>query len=341
MRILSLVLICSLFLFFRQREGHPHGEDFKLSCNICHSPEGWHLDKGIYSFDHNKTKLPLTGQHTQLNCRLCHPTLVFTDAGTECNDCHTDIHQATAGQECARCHTTFSWLVTNITEIHQMSRFPLLGAHRTADCIDCHLSESLVRFDVIGVNCIDCHREDYQGTSDPAHAEAGFSEDCTSCHPVNALSWDGAGFIHSFFPLTEGHAVPDCNDCHTPGSYAGLSPDCYSCHQADYVATSNPVHSTMGFPTTCNTCHDLTPGWTPAKFTEHDSQSFPIYSGKHKGEWSSCSECHPNPADYSQFTCLSCHEHNKTDMDNEHRGENGYSYNSAACLDCHPRGDAD
>ena len=45
MRILSFILICCLFLFMRQKAGHPHGEDFKLSCSICHSPEGWHLDK--------------------------------------------------------------------------------------------------------------------------------------------------------------------------------------------------------------------------------------------------------------------------------------------------------
>ncbi len=115
-----------------------------------------------------------------VNCKACHPTLVFNDAKTDCNECHTDIHQATVGQDCSRCHTTFSWLVANINEIHQHSRFPLLGAHRTADCSDCHHSESMVRFDVLGVNCIDCHREDYTATSNPNHTEAGFSEDCSS-----------------------------------------------------------------------------------------------------------------------------------------------------------------
>jgi hypothetical protein len=28
-------------------------------------------------------------------------------------------------------------------------------------------------------------------------------------------------------------------------------------------------------------------------------------------------------------------------MDNEHEGENGYSYTSTACLSCHPRGSGD
>ena len=112
--------------------------------------KGWQVDKSVYSFNHNKTKFALTGQHTDVNCRQCHSSLIFSEAKTECNECHQDVHQATTGLDCSRCHTPASWLVNNITEIHQMSRFPLLGAHRTADCSDCHKSETLVRFDVAG-----------------------------------------------------------------------------------------------------------------------------------------------------------------------------------------------
>ena len=146
-------------------------------------------------------------------------TLVFSEAKSECNECHTDVHQATTGLDCARCHTPNSWLVSNITGIHQTSRFPLLGAHRTADCSDCHKSETLVRFDVPGVNCIDCHRENYMATTNPNHSESGFSEDCSPCHPVNSFEWTGAGFNHAFFPLTQGHSGLNCSECHTTGSY--------------------------------------------------------------------------------------------------------------------------
>lgn len=341
MRILSLVLFGCLIIFFKQKVDHPHGKDFKLSCSICHSPKGWVLDKEIYSFDHNTAKLPLTGQHNVVSCKSCHPTLVFRDAKSECNECHTDIHQATAGQECARCHNTGSWLVSNINEIHHYTRFPLLGAHRTADCSGCHHSESMLRFDVSGVNCIDCHREDFLATSNPNHTNAGFSQDCSVCHPINSTQWTGAGFNHSFFPLVQGHSGPACTSCHTSGTYSDANPECSSCHQEDYLATTNPNHSTMGFPLTCNICHTLEPGWKPASFTEHDSKSFPIYSGKHKGTWTSCTECHTNSTSYSQFTCLSCHEHNKTSMDEKHREVSGYSYTSQACLQCHPGGVAD
>jgi hypothetical protein len=38
------------------------------------------------------------------------------------------------------------------------------------------------------------------------------------------------------------------------------------------------------------------------------------------------------------FSCITCHAHNQSDMDNKHSGVSGYSYNSAACYQCHPTG---
>jgi hypothetical protein len=413
MRVLSFIVLCLMLVFSDRQPGSPHGPDFKISCGNCHSPEGWQFNKTGYTFDHSTTKMPLVGQHTEIECKQCHTTLVFSDAKSECNACHNDVHQATVGPECSRCHTPSSWLVSDINDIHRMGRFPLLGAHRTADCIQCHKSESLVRFDVLGVECIDCHREDYMSTTSPNHTEAGFPEDCASCHPVNSFQWTGAGFNHSFFPLVQAHSIPECADCHTTGNYADASQECYSCHQTDYTAATNPDHAASNFPTTCQECHTLNPGWKPASFNhssfpltlghagpvctdchingnysstptdcyachqsdynettnpnhqslafsvsctechttnpgwkpaayrQHDSQSFPIYSGRHNGKWDTCTDCHTNPSNYAEFSCITCHEHNKTDMDNKHQDENGYSYNSSECLRCHPTGNAE
>ncbi len=341
MQILSLLLFYSVFTFVNQKSVHPHGNDFKISCSQCHSSAGWHLDKKIYSFDHNMTRLPLKGQHLEVDCRSCHKSLIFKEAKAECNECHTDIHQATVGQECSRCHTPTSWLVSNITEIHQSGRFPLLGAHKTADCRECHKSENLVRFDVPGIDCIDCHKADFETTTKPDHRQAGFSENCIECHSINSFQWAGAGFSHNFFPLTGGHSQPVCTDCHKTGNYTSLSKECYSCHQPAYTNTVNPNHTSLGFPVTCELCHTTEPGWKPASYKEHDSKSFPIYSGKHKGEWDACTDCHTNVTNYIVFSCLNCHEHNKTSMDNKHEGRSGYSYDSAACYRCHPRGVAD
>jgi len=400
MRIVSLVIFNLLLILFYQQTESPHGRNFKISCKTCHSAKGWQIDKDIYSFDHNTTRLPLTGQHTRINCRQCHRTLVFSEAKTRCNDCHNDVHQATTGPECSRCHTTASWLVNNINEIHQLSRFPLLGAHRTADCYQCHKSENLLRFDVPGVNCIDCHRHTYMATSNPNHIQAGFSEDCSHCHPMSSFQWSGAGFNHNIFPLVQGHSSVKCADCHLNGNYSGISPDCYSCHQQNFLAaknpdhvaskfstackdchslspgwapstfnhssfpltlghatpacadchiggnytstptdcyachqtnynnTTNPNHQTLGFSTTCTLCHTTNPGWKPASYTQHDTQFFPIYSGRHNGQWNTCADCHTNASNYALFDCIRCHT-------GVHSGQN---YTNAQCYSCHPRG---
>lgn len=336
MRELSLILIFLVTLFTRSSES-PHGDSLTISCDECHNSEGWEVNRNEIEFNHSKTDFQLTGLHTEVSCKACHPTLVFNEADPECMSCHVDMHQQTVGFECGRCHTTNSWIVTDITDIHQRGRFPLLGAHITADCYDCHASASLLKFEPLGIECVDCHLKDYQATTDPNHAESGFSTECADCHQINAFSWQGSSFTHAFFPLTLGHQINNCNQCHKDGDFSGLSPDCFSCHEQDYLATNSPNHQQLMLSTECTQCHTTNPGWKPADFSEHDN-IFPIYSGEHNGEWSSCTDCHPNPANYSQFTCIDCHEHNQGDMDEEHQGIGGYLYNSAACLECHPTG---
>jgi hypothetical protein len=141
--------------------------------------------------------------------------------------------------------------------------------------------------------------------------------------------------------ISSGHSSLACTDCHDGQNYQAASRECSSCHLEEYNSTSNPAHIPLNFPLACNECHTTDPGWKPAAYQEHDSKSFPIYSGEHKGEWSSCTDCHTQPSNYSLFSCITCHEHNKADMDNEHRGETGYSWSPMVCLQCHRNGKAD
>jgi len=407
---LSLILLpACLFLSTSIFPDSPHGKNFTVPCEACHSSKGWKLDKSIYSFDHNKTALPLAGQHQTVDCKVCHPTLVFSEAKTGCVDCHTDMHNQTVGPDCARCHTSKSWIVENINEIHRRSRFPLVGPHYTADCSGCHKLASLLQFESLGVECIDCHRTDYNKTTNPNHVQAGYSTNCLECHPVNSITWTGISINHSFFPLTLGHAINDCNSCHH-NNYSNTPSNCVSCHQANFNQTTDPNHAALTIPTTCADCHTTAPGWKPATFAihnnyyvlagahltidcsachqnnysttlpttcvgchqtnynqtnnpphasaqyptdcllchnqtawtpstfNHDSQYFPIYSGHHNGTWSTCGDCHTNSSDYKVFSCITCHAHNQTDMDNHHSGVSGYSYNSNSCYQCHPTG---
>ena len=327
MRILSLLALSLFLLFNNQQPKSPHGKDFKVSCSTCHSAKGWQVDKSVYSFNHDNTKFVLTGQHTTVNCRQCHSTLIFTGAKRECNECHQDVHEATTGLDCSRCHTPASWLVNNIAEIHQTSRFPLLGAHRTADCSECHKSQTLVRFDVPGVECVDCHRDDYMATTNPNHVQSGMSEDCSICHPLNAFQWSGGGFNHNFFPLAQGHSAAKCTDCHTSGTFTSLNPDCYSCHQNDFAATTSPNHATSNFPTTCSNCHTLTPGWKPAAF---DHSSFPLTLGHSSPN---CIDCHTS-GNYTPLStdCYSCHQKDFTSSANPNHVNSQFSTD---CLSCH------
>ncbi|PLX03779.1 MAG: hypothetical protein C0595_05790 [Marinilabiliales bacterium] len=338
MRELSLILVFVASLLYQGTDS-PHGDKLEISCSDCHTSEGWTVDRNTISFQHNQTGFELEGTHNQLDCKQCHSTLVFSDAQAGCISCHDDMHEQTVGFDCQRCHNSVDWIVTNITEIHNQGRFPLLGAHLTADCNSCHESASNLRFDPLGIECMDCHMPDYQATTNPNHVESNYSTNCTECHQMNAFSWTGANFTHALFPLTEGHANIDCNQCHKdPNDNSNISPECISCHQDDYNNASIINHVELDFSTVCTDCHTTAPGWSPAEFKIHDSQYFPIYSGEHGGEWNSCIECHETPGNYAQFTCISCHEHNKGEMDGEHDEVSGYIYESTACLECHPVG---
>ena len=339
MRKLSLI-IGILVVAINAFSQSPHGDLLKIDCSDCHSTEGWTYAVNA-AFKHEITGFNLEGQHQFIDCRSCHSSMIFNEVKTNCVDCHSDIHNNMLGLDCSRCHTAESWIISNVTELHQQSRFPLVGAHRSADCSDCHLSSSLMEFRPLGIECVDCHRTDYDQTSNPNHATANMSLDCNECHLMSSMEWSATGIDHSFFPLEKGHQIYNCTECHTDGSYANLSTDCYSCHQQNFDNSMNPPHNVLGFSTICEDCHTLDPGWKPAEFLEHDVQYFPIYSGEHKGEWEQCAECHTQANSFTFFSCTDCHEHNQSDMNEEHQGVNAYSYNSFSCFACHPRGGTD
>ena len=336
-RLSSLILLLTLSLSLTAQKS-PHGESFKTNCSDCHKTSGWKVDlKGI-SFDHKATKFPLKGQHQDVTCKACHTSLEFAKTETECNACHTDMHQQTVGTDCGRCHTSDSWVVTNIIQIHRQSRFPLLGRHSTAECRDCHINllssvpssptASLLRFDPLGTDCYDCHRNNYLATTRPNHAQNNYATNCTICHNINSSAWSGANTTHTFFPLVDGHAGIPCNTCHTSGNYTNISNACASCHQTKYASTSNPNHAALGIANSCKDCHTLTPGWKPAKFTIHNT--YYVLQGAHTTV--DCNTCHKGTYPNTPTTCAGCHmtKYNAT-TNPSHAG----SQFPTTCADCH------
>jgi len=254
-------------------------------------------------FDHDKTNFQLEGTHQQTDCKLCHSTLVFDQAPMDCVSCHTDVHSQSVGNDCMQCHNSETWLVDNIPELHEANGFPLIGSHSNLSCIECHTSETSLRFDRIGNDCISCHQDDYASTQNPNHTTAGYSTNCIECHNPLGFGWDSESIIHDFFPLTEGHDIQDCTQCHTTGIYSDASPECVSCHQSDYDQTSDPNHATSGFSTDCVSCHTTNPGWTPATIN-HDF--FPLTLGH---DIQDCTQCHTNGT-YTGLSadCVNCHQ---------------------------------
>ncbi len=306
---------------------------YTQNCAVCHSTNpGWAPASVNHDF------FPLTLGHDIQDCTACHTNGSYANTSSDCVSCHQNDYEATLEPnhsesgfptDCASCHSTNpGWAPATVN--HDF--FPLTLGHDIQDCTACHTNGTYSGTDP---NCVSCHQNDYDGTLDPNHSEVGFSNDCASCHTTNP-GWAPASINHDFFPLTLGHDIQDCTACHTNGTYSGTDPNCFSCHQDDYNSTNDPNHSAAAFPTDCVLCHTTNPGWQPTTF-DHDNQYFPIYSGEHRGEWNSCTDCHTNASDYSVFTCTTCHTKNETD--GEHDEVSGYVYESNACFTCHPNPD--
>jgi len=338
MQRLSSIILITYFLFLSHKgfcQKSPHGE-IRISCEDCHSVETWRVYPSQTKFDHNKTKFRLEAQHKKVECIQCHKSLKFGLIKSDCVNCHQDVHQNTVGTDCQNCHNSESWLVKNIREIHNRTRFPIIGAHQSLNCNSCHSNFNLLRFEVQGVDCFDCHRKDYEQAKNPDHKISNFPTECNDCHSFEKRGWGGTNFTHSFFPLVGGHSIRNCFNCHKNQNFRGLDKQCVSCHLNNYQQTQNPNHQRVGFSTNCEICHNINT-WKDARF-DHDNLFFPIYSGEHRGKWNTCFDCHTNQNNYSEFSCVNCHEHNKARMDDKHRNVSGYLYESRACLSCHPRG---
>ena len=325
-----------------------HRGNLGTDCATCHAATRWREVNGIGL--HVRTGFPLTGAHLQLTCAACHRDAQngsYTSLNRECIACHRQdftrsatVDHVTAGfsTDCRRCHNDLTWQ-GGVSFDHlaaSSGAFALLGAHAQLRCASCHIPpNAALKWTPSGQNdCVACHQAQYAG----AHSGSGMPTTCVDCHNVNNWNsdFDHASATGGTFALVGAHASAPCSDCHLAGTFQPKWPatgqnDCIACHQADY----DREHTGSGFPTTCLTCHTNT-AWQPASFTSHDAQYFPIYSGAHRGRWSSCAQCHNVPNDWTQFDRLSCH--GKSTTDSHHTEVNGYSYTSQACYSCHPQG---
>ncbi len=302
MRRLSQIIVLLLFVGKISAQTSPHGE-IKFDCSDCHVSTSWKEIPAQKNFKHETTKFALVGQHKNVDCKLCHSTLRFNEAKQECNSCHKDIHKNTVSKDCSNCHTPNAWLIKNITDIHQRSRFPLLGQHAKADCQQCHTLYAELNFEPLGVKCYDCHKQNYASTQNPNHAQVGFSTDCESCHNFTDSRWGFASFAHDFFPLVGGHKIANCLTCHKEaGKFSGLSKNCYSCHKQNFDQTTNPNHTAAAFSNDCTTCHTIN-GWKPSSFNH--TQYFALEGAHIRLD---CNKCHSVSFKNTPTDCYGCHK---------------------------------
>lgn len=283
-----------------------HKGSLGKDCASCHNEETWKKQK---TFDHAKTRFPLSGPHAQVACATCHVGERYKDLPRTCIACHKlqDVHGGTYGEKCETCHQVSKW--DKVAFDHAKStKFPLKGAHAAVKCTVCHKGD--LYKDKLSTTCVACHK-----ANDPHKGQLGTR--CESCH--NETKWlQKVSFDHDLtrFPLIGLHATVACEECHRAQTFKDTPTACTSCHKDKHHA------GTLG--SQCSSCHNPN-GWTFWRFN-HDKQTKFALTGAHKGL--QCSACHKTPAVQkvtAPSTCYGCHS-----SDDAHRGAFGRT-----CEKCH------
>ncbi len=231
--------------------GFPH------DCSLCHSTSGW---QGA-SFDHSRSRFPLTGAHTAVDCATCHVNNKWTGLDMSCVACHraqydatTDPNHRTAAfpVECQVCHQTSGWRPASFN--HSLTTFPLTGAHVTVACTSCHVGGL---YKGTPQDCYSCHQTEYRAVTDPNHVAAGFPRECGTCHSTS--TWSGATFTHKFPIYSGAHRGKwnACLDCHNnASSYAVFT--CLNCHEHDRARMDDEHKEIRDYvynSSNCYSCH--------------------------------------------------------------------------------------
>lgn len=284
-----------------------HRGTFGPRCGDCHDPAGWRQT----GFDHDRdTRFALEGAHRRTGCQSCHHADPAREKlASDCYSCHRldDEHRGARGVDCRRCHGAAAWKPARFD--HDETRFPLTGAHATAECRACHRQPPFE--EKLRTGCYACHAAD-----DPHDGQEG--TDCAHCH--DDASWTArVRFDHELtrFPLLGMHAVTACGECHLGSAFLDAETGCVACHAPD------DAHRKALGPD-CALCH--TPnGWKLWRF-DHDLRTgFPL-RGSHAGL--DCEACHtPSARDapHLRSDCVACHE-----RDDAHRRAFGPD-----CARCH------
>lgn len=317
------------------------------ACANCHTFEDW---KAAKSFDHGKTRFPLTGKHESVACVKCHagaPGMPAQFKGLKfetCAACHNDPHRGSFKPSCATCHATVGWkLIAPAGRFdHAQTKFPLLGKHASVQCTSCHAGADFKR-PLPFERCSDCHKPDPHSGQFKKRPDGG---ECSACHSVEGFKVARFGVAEhaaSQFPLLERHAAVACGKCHIPRGAATLYKitfgACVDCHTDVHKAQfAGPPHENQ-----CERCHNVK-GFRPSTFTiaRHNQSKF-VLTGAHMAV--ACSDCHkldtrlkpasPVPYHFSDTTCAACHADPHRGQFRERMAQAKAAGRAAGCEACH------
>jgi len=260
-------------------------------------------------------------------CTSCHVRFDRAAQDRLCMDCHKETaadmrnakghHGRIKAQPCRSCHTEHKGRDADIAPLdessfdHELTDFPLGGAHARLECKSCHKPD--VRRREAPRACVSCHRKD-----DVHKGSLGIA--CGDCHADTR--WKDTRFDHAKtrFPLTGKHAPLACKDCHRDNAFKSTPLACNACHAKDDKHKGR-------FGDKCESCHGAK-AWRATTF-DHDKQTKYPLVGKHRAL--KCDSCHTGHLyrDKLRSACATCHR-----KDDRHRGTLG-----VACANCHTERD--
>ncbi len=285
----------------RLEQGSGHHGTLTGKCWDCHSDHQGReyamvtLDEA--GFDHRRALYDLLGAHRRVECRKCHDPRpagarkfqqnYYLGLPTDCEGCHQDPHQGQFRLACATCHDERSWKPGGPGFDHDMSRFPLSGAHRATPCAGCHKRGGAPYLDL---QCVSCHADPHGGQ---------YGQVCQDCHTTGGWIGEASRVDHekTRFPLSGAHRGVACGSCHKKGQAERPGLDCVSCHKDEHRGRFGPK---------CGDCH-TTGGWKGRWLSaDHEKTRFPL-SGAHLSL--SCAGCHKEEGSGRlELPCVSCHE---------------------------------
>ena len=155
-----------------------HESALGTQCANCHTEVNW---QDPVFFDHDLTRFPLLGSHSEPECEDCHASQVFTEEEPDCISCHDDDdpHRGNFHERCDSCHNPVAWDLWQFDHDTQ-TELVLEGVHANVACMECHRM-TLEAIKSMDGNCSNCHR------SDDAH-DGEFGDDCGRCHSADSFT---------------------------------------------------------------------------------------------------------------------------------------------------------